>query len=512
MKNRSVKVAVIDDGIFSEYPGIELCFDVEINSSLDVVNRIINNEKRLSHGTICSWIIKEYTSRAEIGSIKILDNNLRGNVQKLCSALRWCVDNGVKIANISLGSYVFSDYAILRRFINKIAQEGLIMICASQNGTFITYPASFSNVIGVKYDTSGTLSKGDIKYNPIALDGIEFSTFSRHVLIDDLGTELVLHDANSFAAPMISAKACDILYNDPTCSLDYIKKELIISSKNYYYKSNDCLFYSKPDWIISALIFSFKAQSYNIDRYYFDVENKYVLNHKDALLTIEHILASGSNSDTIIIIAEKRFDTDFWSKAINIAEIHNKNLVMLEDEETKIPFDKLYNSIKLWHSCIKNLEINNIHSEFKIDIPTILLCYPENFDINYFLCELKNIFNLHEYNAFISSDQSISVLYDLDYIPNICFYKHLKNVFNYLENIIHNKNIDICILSSVSKDYSKIKLNNIFNVDVIINLEAFTSEAVINIIETGEFRKVQLSNGNIEKAKELYDYIVSYYS
>lgn len=508
MERNKIKVAVIDDGIVPKSLDINLCFNIRVNSKLQIISAE-RNEGISSHGTICASIIRKYTKNADIGSIQILGENCKGNVHKLCAALEWCVNNNVKIANISLGSYSFYDYNVLKKCINSVASKGLIMICASQNGIYVTYPASFSNTIGVKCDRNDILKDNQYIYNLIGTDGVEFISFSKHIIKNNLGMELVLQNANSFAAPMITAKVCDIVYKYPHSSLEYIKTKLIQGAINYNCKNNGFILYGNPDWINSAIIFSFNNEYLDIDKYYFSVESVYYINEKNALDIIESTLLSSLKSDSIIIVSQGNNKQYLWNKVINIANSYGKNLIILEDNPQNIFDLELNKLIKIWYSGVKEIEIDSSKQCMNIDVPLIILYYYENFRINDFLYYFKKSFYLKSYNAFISSDKAIGVLYELDFIEDKCFNYKLPN---YLGNIIQERNIDICVLGISEKEHRNVStIKSILNADFIINFQKDISVANIEILETNETIKLQIGNSNLEHAKIICEYIVSYY-
>lgn len=145
-----VKIAVIDDGINEYLLGEPVVQQLIFNEDFTIDAYTIDSPERITHGTICAGIIKHYYPEIYMYSLKILSSTLRGNIQKLYSALEWCVQNDIQVVNISLGSHCSADLLETQRVINKVAGQGLVIVSAASNHNYITYPASFSNVIGVK--------------------------------------------------------------------------------------------------------------------------------------------------------------------------------------------------------------------------------------------------------------------------------------------------------------------------------------------------------------------------
>ncbi len=159
MAYKPVHIAIIDDGVNQKLYNIgELAHNIEITLDLTVCDRADYDTYAPSHGTTCAAIIRKYAPFALLSSVKILDGNARGMCGQLIKALEWCVDNGIRVVNVSLGTVVYTDFPMLRKAINFAYSKGLIIVAACNNRNIFTYPASHPNVIGVKCDMEGILN------------------------------------------------------------------------------------------------------------------------------------------------------------------------------------------------------------------------------------------------------------------------------------------------------------------------------------------------------------------
>lgn len=84
---------------------------------------------------------------SEIYSLRILDENGKGEIECLKPALEWCLESGINVVNLSLGTTHFKDKTGIRKIINYYANQGICIIAATSNSKYVTYPASFSNVL-----------------------------------------------------------------------------------------------------------------------------------------------------------------------------------------------------------------------------------------------------------------------------------------------------------------------------------------------------------------------------
>lgn len=234
MKLRS-PIIIIDDGINNDLYNIgNLKIDIEITNELEIKTNLNHFGQTNYHGTTCAAIIRKYLPDAELGSIKIL-SNFRGTRYQLVKAIKWCIDNDIKLVNLSLGTIDFKDFKLLDTCMKYAHDKGLIIIAAFNNERIYTCPASFGNVLGVKCDTTGTLKDSEYIYADSSLDGIEIIANANHYIVDTRGIANITPTCSSYAAPVITASVYKLIEKNPCITLDEIKMHLknnsIISNK-----------------------------------------------------------------------------------------------------------------------------------------------------------------------------------------------------------------------------------------------------------------------------------------
>jgi subtilisin family serine protease len=149
---RRVRVVLIDSGV-----------DIKINSLYQNVKqqiRLCPNDKEIirlddgqptnNHGTAIAATIKHICSNIDIYSISILDRNLNSNGETLLLALRESLKFNPDIVHLSLGTNRFKYWFSLRKNINILSRNNVIVVAAVANDNKITFPAYLKNVIGVK--------------------------------------------------------------------------------------------------------------------------------------------------------------------------------------------------------------------------------------------------------------------------------------------------------------------------------------------------------------------------
>ena len=232
LMNKPIRVAVIDDGINEKVYNTPLeGANIEILNDLSVVERSNYDAFSQSHGTTCAAIINTYARNIIFFSIKILNEKTEKAMRgQLIKALHWCAENKIQIINLSLGTIDFRDFEELKNCINTVTENGLIIVAACNNKNVFTYPACLPDVIGVS--CQDLYSEDHYCINDNILSGIEFAASGRHYLTDAFGNSRFTSPSNSFAAPLITAKACGILRDNPGIDIAGIKKELYKGALN----------------------------------------------------------------------------------------------------------------------------------------------------------------------------------------------------------------------------------------------------------------------------------------
>ena len=112
MREYSINVAIIDDGINQNLYAIgKLNHNIQITHELHIHERVEYDPFLPSHGTTCAAVIKKYALDAILSSVKILnDDSNKGMKTQLIRALEWCVENDIRLVNLSLGTIDYKDF------------------------------------------------------------------------------------------------------------------------------------------------------------------------------------------------------------------------------------------------------------------------------------------------------------------------------------------------------------------------------------------------------------------
>ncbi|OGB73539.1 hypothetical protein A3K24_01640 [candidate division Kazan bacterium RIFCSPHIGHO2_01_FULL_44_14] len=173
------------------------------------------------HGTGIASIIAAKTNNstgiagidwnARLMILKALDDNGGGDFQDIAQAIRYAVDNGASIINMSFGSA--SDSAILSSAVNYSVNRGVPMIAAvgNRSGKPVYFPAAYPNVIAV------TAVDAHDQHPPFASvgEGIDLSAPGTDItmagLVNGPTGDYMIGDGTSFATAQVTAAAALML-------------------------------------------------------------------------------------------------------------------------------------------------------------------------------------------------------------------------------------------------------------------------------------------------------------
>lgn len=229
----TLNIAFIDDGInsnstISKKHGI---YHYKVDNDV-IIEQRNSKANPMSHGTLCFKIFNEFGPDCNIYDLNIASENKNTmNSKNVNIALKWCINNNIQIISMSLGALIVDNVSELVKNINHLNNKGIILVASCSNTNKVTYPASLSNVIGVRYEDE-ILKNGEYFYVESSIDGINIITSipkKRAFNIFIGGKKVEIKLSNSFAASYIASKIC--LYLSQGMTLNNIKKEFRLNSE-----------------------------------------------------------------------------------------------------------------------------------------------------------------------------------------------------------------------------------------------------------------------------------------
>jgi subtilisin family serine protease len=206
---RGVKVAVIDSGIESSHPAIgHVEGYVAITEGPDgMIYDEDPHEDAFGHGTACAGIIRSLAPECELYSVRVLGPTLSGKGAVFAAGLRWAIDHGMNICNLSLGTTKRDFFGLFHELADDAYFRGTLLVTAANNMPVPSFPSLYASVISVA--SHGGKDPEVFYCNPSP--PVEFYAPGVDVRVAWQSGSWLTTTGNSFAAPHISGIAARIL-------------------------------------------------------------------------------------------------------------------------------------------------------------------------------------------------------------------------------------------------------------------------------------------------------------
>jgi subtilisin len=192
-----VKLAIIDSGVDASHPLV-------------------------GHGTACAAIIKSIAPDVEIYSVRVLGETLKGKGVAFHAGIRWAIDAGMRVLNMSLSTKSDQWFGPLHELADEAYFKNVVMVCAANNVPGPTYPSQYASVLSV------AARAGDdpmaLAYNP--RPPVEFGARGVDVEVAWLDGETIVATGNSFATPHVAGMVARMLSKHPELTSFGVKSVL----------------------------------------------------------------------------------------------------------------------------------------------------------------------------------------------------------------------------------------------------------------------------------------------
>jgi subtilisin family serine protease len=228
-----IRVAVIDSGVDHDHPaaagphldGAVLSWNRE---EQEVVLVEGPHEDLYGHGTACAAIIRRSAPQCEIVSVRVLGERLSGKGEVFAAGLRWAIESGARVVNLSLSTNRFDLLGEFHQIADEAAHAGAVLVAAMNNVPAPSYPSEFSSVISVA--ASSGQDPFEIFANPTP--PADFGAPGIDVDVAWLGGATMTMTGNSFATPHIAGLAARVLSKHPGLTPYQLKAVLRAISRN----------------------------------------------------------------------------------------------------------------------------------------------------------------------------------------------------------------------------------------------------------------------------------------
>lgn len=232
-RGAGARVCVVDSGVERDHPRVG-----PVDGSYVVVPAAgggftvedTDTGDLCGHGTACAGIIREVAPDCSLYSVRVLGDRFTGSGGALLAGLRWAVEQGFDVINMSLSTtkrafaeelHVLADEAVFRR---------TAIVASAHNLQVESFPWRFSSVISVgSHDRE---DPGLFLWNPSP--PVEFYAHGQRVTVAWPGGGVIQSTGNSFATPRVAGLCALALAARPELTVPQLKTALYLNAANVH--------------------------------------------------------------------------------------------------------------------------------------------------------------------------------------------------------------------------------------------------------------------------------------
>jgi subtilisin family serine protease len=229
------RVAVIDSGIEHDHPAVGGSVRggtiVEYDRRTKTQLRFKVDERPsdiFGHGTACAGIIHSIAPEAELYSVRVIGRDLSGKALQFAGGLRWAIENGMSVVNMSLSTSREEYYGLFHELADEAYFQNVMLVSAVNNIPAPSYPSLYSSVVSVAAHEGH--DPFTYYYNPSP--PVEFGAPGIDIEVAWLNKSYSVNTGNSFAAPHMTGIVALIRAKHPELTPFQIKTVLLACAAN----------------------------------------------------------------------------------------------------------------------------------------------------------------------------------------------------------------------------------------------------------------------------------------
>ena len=225
-----VRVCILDSGI---EPGHPLVGEVQSAVAVSVEGEevVVADDAEgdlCGHGTACAGIVRSLAPDCELHSVRVLGAGFSGSGGALLGGLRWAVEQGFDVINMSLSTTKSKFAAVLHELADRAYFKRTTLVASAHNLPVESYPWRFSSVVSV-----GSHEEAD----PLAFYAnpeppVEFFARGVDVRVAWLGGGSIRSTGNSFATPHMAGICALVRSKHPELTPFELKSVLYLIASN----------------------------------------------------------------------------------------------------------------------------------------------------------------------------------------------------------------------------------------------------------------------------------------
>jgi subtilisin family serine protease len=226
-----VRVCVLDSGVERDHPQVGALAEsvaVSLDEHGEPVVAPDEEGDTCGHGTACAGIIRALAPECELTSVRVLGAGFTGSGPILLGGLRWAVEQGFDVINMSLSTTKRQFAEVLHELADRAYFNRTILVASAHNMPVESYPWRFSSVVSV-----GSHAEPDsltFFYNPDP--PVEFFARGVDVELAWTGGGTIRATGNSFATPHMSGICALVRSKHPGLTPFQLKSVLHLIADN----------------------------------------------------------------------------------------------------------------------------------------------------------------------------------------------------------------------------------------------------------------------------------------
>jgi subtilisin len=228
---KGVRVCILDSGIERDHPMVgELAGAVAVEVGEDEEVTIVDDAEGdlCGHGTACAGIVRSLAPDCELYSVRVLGAGFTGSGSALLGGLRYAVEQGFEVINMSLSTTKSQFAGLLHEVADRAYFKRTVLVASAHNMPVESYPWRFSSVISVGSHEETEADR--FYYNPNP--PVEFFARGVDVEVAWMGRTQARSTGNSFATPHMSGICALILGKHPELTPFQLKSALYLTATN----------------------------------------------------------------------------------------------------------------------------------------------------------------------------------------------------------------------------------------------------------------------------------------
>jgi subtilisin len=226
-----VRVAIVDsgvDGAHAAVGGVDRA--VAIETDAQGVERAVQDGRGdlCGHGTACAGIVRGLAPACGIASVRVLGEQASGGAGALIAGMRWAVEEGYDVVNMSLSTTRRQFAEALHELADDAYFGRTVIVASAHNVPVESFPWRFASVISV-----GSHLKPDPRlfyYNPSP--PVEFFAHGLDVSVAWSEGKTVTVSGNSFATAHVTGICALVLSKHPGLTPFQLKSVLCLTAAN----------------------------------------------------------------------------------------------------------------------------------------------------------------------------------------------------------------------------------------------------------------------------------------